>query len=647
MPEKSQTSFRHCFTVAAVFFLFCLNPSQKCSAEPAQVHQYITVPFTALRSDNDLLPHQLITVQIRGDKPSPAVFTTFLFDTGTTHCAISSRLAAKLGLSQHPMRQQSGQLLKFNGAVTPSVTVASLDVGTLHVQGFDLAVLPKKQFAIATNQAVDGILGANFWSAFATRIDFTHNQITFITPFAKTLSHHALNHDAVKLSSSEIARMGFKEAMAIPVVLSQGQPFTLAALGNGRLSTRDLFLIDSGSNGTFLSTRAIQKLGLKTVVMHESTNIYGSSLSAETWLPTLSCFNLKLRDSLVLSVKGLYSVLGLDVLANYDVLLDFPQQKIYLKPRGDLQSVTSRQYEMATQTQQRQWAEKRLMVTYPNASGTFGFVVPYSLTPDGLPLAQVRPNPAASPSSFLLKTNTHNIFLSSELAHQWRIAFYPALDDAGKPQLLLHKESFSKAKLLSLFVGGADMDGDVVILPPDRLLSWTSYSPVSGIIGAAFIYAHPILMNPKTQTWTSLNHLEFDDLPGLGMADAAVVDILDPDSNFAIQVQQGNAQFDETSTLATGSSFTLLSAKAAQFLKLTPEPQKLTYGAGKDITVFNQAHLSQISIGGVVLKDVLVAYPVGAMPDGFYPRLGMNVISQLLLLVDAPAKKMYVKKAGS
>ena len=653
MHHKPRMAFRRCLVLALVLaaVLFYPNSHQKCSAEPAQAHRYITVPFAALNDDSDFSPHQLITVQIHKDKTSPAVSATFFFDTGSTHCVITSRLAAKLGLPQHLMRLPSGKPLKFNGAVTAAVTVASLDVGTLRVKGLDLAVLSSDQLSQMVNQKIDGVLGANFWSTFALRIDFTHRQITFITPPSKSFSSRGLVRTVTELSSAEITHLGFTKAFLTAVVVFQGHPFTLAAVGNGPVSASDIFLVDSGSSLTFLSSGVFKKLKLTTIATHETADISGGTQSAEAWLPSLSSGDLKLRDSLVFLGKERYSLLGLDVLANYEVLFDFPQQKLYLKPRSDLQSVTSRQYESATQAQQRQWATKSLMVTYPTADRTFGIAIPYTLSPDGLPLAQVRPTLTASPAPFLLKTNTYNIYLSSELANQWQIASHPVLDAAGKPQLLRHTEAFREAKLSSLFIGGAFGDGNVAVLPSDGLAYWASYLPVPGVIGASFIYARPLLMNPETQTWVALNHFELDDLPGLGMSDAAAIDILDPDRDgipaLAVQVQQDAAQCTDTMTLATGSRFTLLSAEAAKTLKLTPGPQMLTYGTGRDVTMFNQAHLSQLSIGSVVMKDMLVAYPIGAMPKDFYPRLGMNVISKLRLLVDAPAKKMYVKKASN
>ena len=151
MYNKVHVSFRHCFTLAAVLCLLCLSFSARCSADPVQAHQYVPVPFTALHGDNDFAPHQLITVLIRKNKFLPPVSATFLFDTGTTHCAITSSLAAKLSLVRHTAKDQSGEILKFDGAVMPFATVANLEVGALSVRDFDFTVLPDKLLSQMNN----------------------------------------------------------------------------------------------------------------------------------------------------------------------------------------------------------------------------------------------------------------------------------------------------------------------------------------------------------------------------------------------------------------------------------------------------------------------------------------------------------------
>ncbi len=628
--------------------------SQRCFADLADAHRAITVPFTAFSSDYEFTPRQLVTVRIRKSETAPAISATFIFDTGTTHCAITSRFADKLGLPLHLMRNQLGGTLSFIGRPAFAMKVGSLSVGALKIKNFDLVVLSREESAKVSNQPIDGVLGANFWSSFVVHLNFGLQQITFITS-AVNYSFDRLGQNPVKLSAAEIARQGFEAALVVPMIMLPGKPYAVASLSNGQADTVDLLLVDSGSNATFVSDQTRRKLNLQTLGIGVFTGIEGQSTASDIWLPSLVCGTLKLSDLLVHSavqpdLPQSVSILGLDVLANYDVLLDFPHQKMYLKPRADLLSVTSREYDAASPAQRRQWAQRKLIVRYLTARETFGLVVPYDLTPDGLPLAQVRLNDTAMPSAFLLKSSTHNVFISDILAQQWKLTPHPSLDAAGKPLLMLG-DAFGQVQLPKLLIGSLTVKGSVAVLPADKLLSWASYTSVPGIIGSAVIFGRPVLMDPATQSWIYLNEFKTEDLAGLNMSDAAAaVDILDPDQDsipaVAVQEQQGAAQFTDTMTLATGSPFTLLSAEAAKTLHLTPEPKTLSYGAGKDITVFNQAHLSQISIGGVVLKDVEVAYPIGAMPDGFYPRLGMNVISRLRLLVDVVGKKMYVKSVG-
>lgn len=629
---------------------------QRCVAAPLNSYRSVTIPFTALQSDNDFAPHQVVTVLIRKDKLSPAVSAKFVFDTGTSWCAITSSLADKLNLTRHRIHGQIGGNLMFDGVTGLAVTPASLDVGTLQVRSCPLLILSSRQPTTIAEQPIDGILGANFWSSFVVHLDFAHSQITFTVPAVNPLPFDKLNQNPVFVPESEIARQGFGTALAVPVLTFAGGTYAAASLNNGPTDTPDFLLVDSGSDASFLSKPTQRKLNLRSIGTGTFSGIGERSADNKAWLPGLTCGALKLNNLVVYlavapNLPQSSSILGLDILANYDILWDFPHQKMYLNPRSDLRAVTTHQYQAAPPVQRQQWAKKKLIIRYPAVSNNFGFAVLYTSTPDGLPLAQVRPDAKTPFSSFLLKSNTHNVFVSSALSDQWRLAVHAPLDDAGKPQLLLRKEPFSQTHVANLLIGSLSIHGDLIVLSADSLLSWASYESVPGIVGAAVIFGVPVLMDPATQTWVFLNTLKPEDLAGLNMANAAVLDILDPDSDgipaLAVQVHQGAAQFTDTMTLATGSPFTLLSVKAAQALKLTPEPQKLTYGAGKDTTVFNQAHLSQLSIGGVVLKDVVVAYPVGAMPKDFYPRLGMNVISQLRLLVDAPAKKMYVKKADN
>lgn len=650
---------RHAVITIAVFFLLSAF-NQKCavgsiSMVTSKVSNYrlVTIPFSALQGDGTFRPHQIITVGVQKNFSSPVMPATFIFDTGTDGTCISASLAERLGLPQFNVTLKYGNYGDPTPQAATAIKAASLEVGGLRINNFIFIIRPDQQLSGTVGQPIDGILGLNFLSSFVTRIDFTHSQITFTVPAATTLSYDTLSQHPVELSSSQIAEQGFDQALVIPLTANRGEFLVSIVLRNGKTVTTDTLLIDSGGADTCLSQPAAHKLNLVTVFALPTTSVFGKHMDNYAWLSGLMCGDVKLSNLLISSQGANTQIaphLGLDVLANYDVLLDAPHRKMYLKPRQDLQAVTSRQYAAAFPIERRQWAQKTLIVIYPTTTGNYSFAIPYDLTPNGLPLAQVRPDFVTPPVPFLLKSNTDNIFMSDALAHQWRITTKIALDDAGKPHLQ-NGQIIHLATVPALRVAGVTADMQVGVFPAGVLQSYDSHLSTPGIIGANLLFARPLLMDPATQTWMQfVASLSPEDLTSQKMADAAVVDILDPDGDgipaLAVQVQQSTTQFTDTMTLATGSPFTLVSAKAAQALKLMPEPQKLTYGTGKDMTVFNRAHLSHLSIGGVVLKDVLIAYPDGAMPDGFYPRLGMNVISKLRLLVDAPAKKLYVKKAG-
>ena len=588
-----------------------------------------------------------MTVELQKDKLSPAVSATFLFDTGSTHCAVSASLAAKLKLPQHTLTDQFGKPLQLDGKAAIGVIVDQMDIGAFQVKDVPINILPDEQLTQALGQPVDGVIGADIWHSLAVRLDFTKNELTFLVP-KNPVAYSALAFTSTNLSPLNIGQLDFSKALVVPLLHG---PYTYSALfemTNGTKTETQILLIDTGTPRTVISQPVADLLGLKPVVKASYAAINNFNVGV-SWLSSLHCGDLTATDLLVASpsnyISGFVPRLGVDVLANYDILLDFPHQKMYLKPRADMQAVTSRQYEAASSAQRQQWAQKRLMLIYPTLDS---YAIPYELNGDRLPVAQVRSNWASSPVLFLLKSNTANVFVSEALAKERRLETEIMLGSDEKP-FLLHGQFVHTAKIAKFYVGAVEMNGEIAVLPADLWLQSASYQAVSGVIGASFCFAHPTLMNPETHTWLQIwKVLQPEDITSLGMADAAVVDILDPDSDgiptLPVQVQQGPAQFTNTLTLATGSPFTLLSAEAAKALNLAPEPQKLTYGAGKDITIFNQAHLLQLSIGGVVLKDVTVAYPIGAMPDGFYPCLGMNVISKLRLLVDVPAKKMYVKK---
>ena len=657
--KKHRRLYVRLWTAISLLALLLQSPLHQAQAEEGSPHYTsATLPFTPLQSDAWYRAHQLIPVGLAasaaGTKASPK---TFLFDTGAGMSAISASLVKKMRLPLLALNNIDGVRMTALGKPMTAVIVPLMQIGSIRIKKVVLSVLPDAQLA-AFGQPIDGILAPDIFEAFVVHMDFSNKRLTLIAS-TKPLTYMTLASTPADLSASEIAELGFGNAFVIPLIVRDQTIFSVRGQAGSEQTTADqMLLIDTGADTTAISGHIARRLALKPVSTAYGADITGSYTKSLSWLSSLRCGDLILSDLLVdspqaselnVSRPGFGPRLGLDVLANYEVLFDFPHRKMYLKPRSDFQAITSHQYQAASAAQRQQWAQGRPIITYPTSNGLYGSAIPYELDASGLPIAQVRPEPGGTPVPFLLRTDYSGSFITGPLAARWGLNPVPVLTAEGKPDIR-EGQPLRKATVPRMRLGGSQWKAGLAVIPPAMSLRRASGLSVEGVIGTNLLLAGPLLMDPRTQTWMTFDTLAFgsDDLKSVEMDGAATLDLLTPASSglraFMVEVKEGNKQHREALELATGSPFTLLSAEAAQALKLTPEPQKLRSVIGTEVTVFNQAHVSQLALGSVMLENVLVAYPDGAMPEHFSPRLGMDIISRLRLLIDTPAKKLYVKK---
>ena len=93
----------------------------------------------------------------------------------------------------------------------------------------------------------------------------------------------------------------------------------------------------------------------------------------------------------------------------------------------------------------------------------------------------------------------------------------------------------------------------------------------------------------------------------------------------------------------TGSQTTEIPRDAAHDLSLVPLRQLPQAGLEGNFTV-NEARLHELYLGNVWLADPLVTYTIG---DDRFPRIGMDILAGYKVLLDFPAKKMYLQPAVS
>jgi hypothetical protein len=257
------TELKHFFMLVIALALFWGIFIPNCSASSETGYRLVTVPFEAAQNDPNYRLHQLIRVSIRKDKPRLKITGIFLFDTGSTNCAISASLATKLGLPLQLMKDRFGKPMELDGKSVFGIIVSSLSIGEFRVQEVPVNVLPDEQLKIG-GQFVDGILGGNLWQNLAILLDFTKSQLTFIAP-VNPCSYSALASAPIKLTNPEITQLGFDKAITVPLLHESNIYLALFDLTNGPKMETQSLLVDSGAPNTTISEPIAFNLDLQTI----------------------------------------------------------------------------------------------------------------------------------------------------------------------------------------------------------------------------------------------------------------------------------------------------------------------------------------------------------------------------------------------
>ena len=171
--------------------------------------------------------------------------------------------------------------------------------------------------------------------------------------------------------------------------------------------------------------------------------------------------------------------------------------------------------------------------------------------------------------------------------------------------------------------------------------------PLDGVLGWDFLADYALLIDFHTHQltlWQGGNLTE-EERRSVHMQDAVAL----PRANktpgsFDIQVRLSNARGQRDVTLAvdTGGARTLIAPQDARALDLEPTcialPQRSIFGSLK----VNEATLQTLEVGGLRLSDLSVRYLTQDHPN-MPPHLGLDVLSRYRLLIDYPAKMLYLK----
>ncbi len=287
--------------------------------QPTQEHQTISqMDFTPAKNGTQFSGQPLVHVKINS-----VTDATFLVDTGASFSIIGTSIAKKLGLRLQPAISDNGQPVTLNGRQerTTMTQVALFAIGHIQVNNAIFLVLPDSNLQAGAGSVYDGVIGANMLAGSAILLDSPQHKFGFCLPGV--------------LSPQQLGQIGLAHPYVLPITTSGGKWFVQAVLTNGSSTNNADLLVDTGSNATGISTVLAEKLHLNATGLGVQHDVYTTKVIGMGQVDILHLGDLTLRDipiTVRAASESLPSLLGMDILSGYRVLIDFPAKKMYLQP---------------------------------------------------------------------------------------------------------------------------------------------------------------------------------------------------------------------------------------------------------------------------------------------------------------------------
>ena len=292
---------------------------------PTQAHQqlfqvnYIPSNFGPIAGSGQ----PLVQVAINGKQ-----IATFLVDTGTSNSVVSTEFAKQINLPLKPaVGSADGLPIMWEGKQAMETSVSTLRIGSsFQFTDMPLIVLDADQISLSPDERHtnpnQGILGSSVMQQYAILVDGPKHIFGLCVPG--------------NLSQGQVSQIGFTHPYILPLTnVNNFQWYVQVQFVNGTHKGNENLLVDTGSDITNISEDLAEKLDMKVLGRKESKTAHGLVVSATTVADELSLGSLTMRTfPLVIrpALQHLPPSLGMDILSNYRVLMDFPGKKMYLQP---------------------------------------------------------------------------------------------------------------------------------------------------------------------------------------------------------------------------------------------------------------------------------------------------------------------------
>ena len=268
------------------------------------------------------------------------------------------------------------------------------------------------------------------------------------------------------------------------------------------------------------------------------------------------------------------------------------------------------------------------------------------LKSSGQPLIEVTINEKQN-ATFLIDTGSTGSIISTELAKQMKLSLRPAVGSENVPETWNGKQALMTN--ISVLRAGSILFNNVPLFVLDAkqfvLSPRNSTRSYQGIIGINVLQQVAILLD-------SQKHKLVFCIPGdLYQKQVALLEITQPSVltlthinglqwSIPAQFTNNGLKANEDLVVDTGADHTYVSQQLAKQVNLKVhniQGAKTIYGIG----VVAETTTDELSLGDLTLRDFpLTIQPVSGQEP---PVLGMDILSGYRVLMDFPAKKMYLQ----
>lgn len=321
MIEKIQIrNMKIIITIIILLGFFSCNNPNKCEIKQEPISKVI------------LLPEDAISFSFQGQifiniKVNDSVNGDFIFDTGSDQLYLDSLFVANNNIPIHKTRKKKIRGVGKNTPLVPIADGVKLEIDSLSMIYNNVPIVNIRDIV---GVKVDGVFGTDFFKKYVLRINFDSSYFQIIKPSEFIVPD---GYDSLKIGFVENKTFIKCEASIIDSLYLEGWA-----------------MLDLGSSHSLTFTSVISdeydfynKIINKYAITYKNAGYGGESQSYYFRAKKLKIGSYFMNDLIMnystdkkgaLSMWGILGLLGTKVMKRFDLIFDFPNKKLYIKPNS-------------------------------------------------------------------------------------------------------------------------------------------------------------------------------------------------------------------------------------------------------------------------------------------------------------------------